>query len=359
MDANQQAAQETSSSAVVIPSDEKSYAEWRQTGKLPEAKAKPATDGNAKPVKADSDSDGDEPTGQKSAPDSETGNENKGKIKTRSNAQIRLDEILEDLKKANLSPSELKNFKRELKAEQVKAAPEQTEKPPERPKRPKRADYYDQDDPDTAYETAMDDYESKVREFDRQETIREFKRTQAEEHTREELHAQLSDAKTRYGEEASKTIFETCALIVDDPAIPGAIKAIINNSPVLVDLMHVIGSKPDELKAFIELAKTDPGQAIRQAVLTERLVMNELEKASKGNVKQKEDEQVEEPEASQRDESGKFIPKKVTKAPPPPEEVGGSKGAPPDEVDSAFKAKDFASYRAAQNRKDLAKAKGL
>jgi hypothetical protein len=358
MDANNVAVEATPSAAVEIPKDEKAYAEWRQTGKLPEAKAKPAKDDSDSASGSDA---GDKP-GQKSAPAPEAGKETQEKTKTRSNAQIRLDELLEDLKSAGLSPSELKTFKREaVKTEQARETPEPTVKLPERPRRPKRADFYDKDDPDEAYEAAMDTYEEEVRKFDRQEAVAEFQRLQAEENTTKELTAKLATAKKRYGDEAGSTIISTVGKILGDNKIPGAIKAIINDSPVLVDLLHVIGSKPADLQEFIDLAHSSPGQAIRKAILLERLVMEELEKGTgKGEKAEPEKEETGDEETPERDDKGKFVsPKKITKAPPPPEEVGGSKGAPPDEVEAAAKAKDFASFRSAANRRDLARAKGM
>jgi hypothetical protein len=357
MDANLQAGQEAPSAPVVIPKEgSKEYSEWRMTGKLPDAKGKPVKDA----TENTSDSESDDKSEQKSAPASEAGKDTQEKTKSRSTAQTRLEEILADLKHAGLSPAELKTFKREAKAELAKESPEQPVKPPERPKRPKQSEFYDQDDPEAAYEAAMDEYESKVREFDRKETIEEIKRTSAEEKTQSELQAQLNSAKERYGDEIGSVIISTNKEILDDPKIPLAVKAMINRSSVLIDLLRVIGSKPDELRKFIDLARSDPGEAIEQIVETQRLVKEELQKISKGNDKEEKPEPEEVVEESPRDGNGKFVsPKKITKAPPVPEEVGGNKGTPPDEADSAFKARNFEAFRAAQNRKDLARIKGV
>jgi len=108
------------------------YAEWRQTGKLPEAKPTQPKGESAPPK--ESSAEGEEPKG-KSAPASETGNKDQEKQKPpRDNAATRLNELLDDLRKAGLTPAELKTFKREVKeaekaVEQPKAAPEKTENP--------------------------------------------------------------------------------------------------------------------------------------------------------------------------------------------------------------------------------------
>jgi hypothetical protein len=57
--------------------------------------------------------------------------------------------------------------------------------------------------------------------------------------------------------------------------------------------------------------------------------------------------------------TGKFTPaKKVSDAPPPPREAGGTAAPPADEVETAAHANDFSRFRSASNRRDLAKRKG-
>jgi hypothetical protein len=364
MDENTPTGNETPSAPVTIPADSKAYAEWRMTGKVPEPKAddKPAN-GAAQTSGIPSDS-GDKP-GQKSAPAPEAGKEPKETNEDRRSAKARLDEVLTDLKKAGLSPSELKTFKREAqKIEQVKAAPETTEKPPERPKRPKMSDFMDKDDPEAEYETAMDVYESKNREIDRLEAVREFQRTTDEQNRRREFTEKLSDAKQRYGEDAQKVITTTVGEIISDAKIPGAVKAIIEESPVMVDLLYVIGSKPEDYAALLELARNQPGQAIRQIAHLERMVQEELTKG-KGNGNGKEAKpaeaegaEEEEGETPERDESGKFVSRKVSKAPPPGVDIGGHKGTPKDIKEADIRTVPFNQYRDEMNRRDMAKRSG-
>jgi len=115
----------------------------------------------------------------------------------------------------------------------------------------------------------------------------------------------------------------------------------------------VMGSNADELAEFVSLAKTNPGAAIRKLVLVEKLVQEELAKG--GTPKASSNG-----ETAQRDETGKFLPaKKTTSAPPPPRETSGRSSPPPDAVDRAVKEDDFAAYRAEQNRREIARRKGL
>ena len=100
---------ESSPATLEVPRDGAAYAEWRQTGKLPEAKpAQPK--GESAPPK-ESSAEGREPK-EKVAPASEAGNKEQEKPKPpRDNAASRLNELLEDLRKAGLTPAELKTFK--------------------------------------------------------------------------------------------------------------------------------------------------------------------------------------------------------------------------------------------------------
>jgi hypothetical protein len=332
------------SQAVEVPKNSEDYAKWRLTGALPEKPQKAPADGDAKP----SDSDAAGKADEKGAPASEAGKETKGKEQQpRSTAATRLNEILADLKTAGLSPAELKTFKREhQKPLPVIAAPEKPVEPVERPKRPK---YEDFEGDNEAYEAAMDKHEESLAEWKAEQAIERFKKNESDKATRNELTSKLAEAKTRYGEEAQSVITTTVGQIVGDAKISMEIKRIINESPVLVDLMFVMGQKAEDLADFINTAQVDPGAAIRKVILLERLVMEELTK--KKPAKADGDEEELEVVATTL--------KKLTKAPPPPEELGGHKGGLPDEVAEAGKDGDFARFRRTANSRDLARAKGL
>jgi SepF-like predicted cell division protein (DUF552 family) len=356
MDENTQAAAEIPSSAAEAPIEipkGKDYASWRMTGKLPDASKAPAS-GDAQGSE-NSDPDGDKPDGEKGAPDSETGKETKEpkQAKTRSNAQTRLEEVLGILKEEDLTPAKLKALKAEVtdlrtrlgKTQAIEPS-EQPAKPPERPKRPKYADFEGNED---AYEAAMDKHEEDLAAWKADQAIERFKKEQADDSTRKELSEKLSEAQERYGEEAQQIITSTVGKIVGDAKIPMEIKRIINGSPVLVDLMYVMGQNPEDLQDFIETARANPDAAIRKAVMLERLVMEEL--TGKSDKKAKPDEKAEvKPAASS---------KKINNAPPPPEELGGSKGTPADEVAEAGKTGNFSLFRRTANARDLARAKGF
>jgi hypothetical protein len=293
---------------------------------------------SAESAPAKESSDGDKP--EKTAPAPEAGKPQQEK-KPRSNAESRLEEILSDLRTAGLSPSELKSFKREVRQEQAKAAPEPPVKPPA-PAVKKLEDY----DSIEAYLEDLADQKANQR----LEAYRAEERQKAEQKV---ISDKLAEAKTRYGDDAESRIRSTAKSVFNDEQIPMAVKALANDSPVLVDLMYVMGSDPNELDEFVSLAKSNPGAAIRKLVLVEKLVQEELAKGGTPKASGNGD-------APERDESGKFLPaKKVTSAPPPPRETSGRSSPPPDAVKRAIDDGDFLSYRAEQNRRDIAKRKGL
>jgi hypothetical protein len=309
-----------------IPTGGPEYLEWRKTGKLPSAESAPAKE-----------SDGEKP--EKPAPAPEAGKP--PQEKKRSNAESRLEEILSDLRTAGLTPSELKTFKRELKQEQAKAAPEPPAKPPASVK--KLEDY----DSVEAYLEDLSDRKA----AQRLEAYIAGEQKKAEQKV---ISDKLAEAKKRYGDEAEDQIRSTARDVFNDDGIPMAVKAMANDSPVLVDLMYVMGSNADELADFVSLAKSNPGAAIRKLVLVEKLVQEELArggtpKTANGNG-----------DAPQRDETGKFLPaKKTTSAPPPPRETSGRSSPPPDESETAVKEGNFAVYREVENRREIARRKGL
>jgi hypothetical protein len=325
----------TQATAVLeVPSnpDSTEYADWRLTGKIPAApKPKPEDPApSTYTVKS-----------EKAAPVSETGISQQEP--RHSKAERRLTELLEDLKRAGLSPSELKTFKREAqKTAEAARPPEQTVKPAdEAPKRPKYEDFKTLEE----YQAAEDKYHEDATEYRIQKALKEDRARQAQEAGQREMRERLQKAKERYGEGADTRIIQTAKDIFNNGDVNPAVKAVLNDSDVLVDVMYVMGSKAEDLAEFLEEAKTAPGKAIRRAVLLERLVKEELAKSIKEPARKASEEPEEEEEPPPA--------KKVTKATAPPREASGNASTPPDVVQSAVSANDARRYFAEQNRRDL------
>lgn len=333
---------------IEVPQDHNSqeYAEWRLTGKTPEPKPAPT---ETKP-KADPAPAKKEPS-EKTAPVSETGNHTQQERKP-SKAEQRLSDLLEDIRQTGYTPAELKTLRKqaqaETKAEPPKATPEPTAKPAEL-KKPKLEDFKTLDD----YEAARDKYYEDLATDKAQKAVEADRVRQANEAQQRTMRERLDKAKERYGDGADTQIVQTARDIFNANDVNPAVKAVLNDSDVLVDLMYALG-KGEDFQEFLSEAKTNPGKAIRRAVLIEKLVKEELAKGPRST------DTVETPA---RDASGKFqkseseppAEKPTTKAPPPPRESSGRASAPPDELQAAIAANDTARYMREANRRDIAR----
>lgn len=340
-----------------VPSEKAAYDHWRRTGEVkPKAESAPAKkSSDTKPAGA-GEGEGDQASG--TAPESETGKKQEHKP---SKAEARLNELLEDLRKAGFTPAELKTFRKEAaKTDPSRAAEkaleEHTDKPAGKesgdkaPVRPKESDYKTWEE----YEAARDKYFEDLADYKANQAVVKDRESRAREAAEKDMLERVNKAKERYGEGADVTIVSTAKTVFNDQAIPGVIRQMAGDSPVLVDLMYALGSDAAKLAEFVDLAKTNPSQALRKLIVMEGLVQQELAKSSR----------VGGDDAPVRDESGKFVSdkppeKKTTSAPPPPKAVSGRSGPPADEVASAVDAGDFRSYREAANRRDLARRKGM
>jgi hypothetical protein len=355
------AANEAPTSFELPKSSGPEYVEWRKTGKLPEKPKQEPPKKEAPAASKESSDEGTQASGE--APASEPGNQQQER-KPKSNAETRLNELLNDLRRAGLSPAELKTFKREAqqaaKTEQPQAPPEKTEQPAatdDGPKEPNPEDFKTWDE----YQAALRKYSKELTQHEVKKAIEADRAQRRMEEAQREMQSKLTSAKQRYGDEAEGTIRSSAQEIMGDQNIPAAVKQMLNESPVLMDVLYVMGSKAEEFGEFLESARSNPSQAIRKLVLVEKLVQEELAGKTTAAPAHAESGDGGQP---QRDASGKFVKgeappaKQVTKAPPPPREASGRAAAPADEVEGAAKDGDFARYRAAANRRDLARRQG-
>jgi hypothetical protein len=350
-------AQAAPSPAIEVPRESAAYAEWRQTGKLP---AQPKNEASA--ASQDHSAAGEKPA-EKSAPASEAGKGTQERKPARDNAAARLNELLDDLRRAGFTPAELKTFKREAqqRTDTPAAAPakepasEQTANPAE-PKEPKAEDFATYEE----YKAAERKYYRDLTQFEVNKALKSDRDQRAAEASQQTVRQKMEEAHGRYGDEGVDVISSAARALAgngkDIPAsIPAAVGQMIDGSEVWPDLLFTLGGKAEDLAAFVQLARTDPGGAIRKVVLMERLITEELAKGGKPGAGAGE---------TGRDESGKFVAekktpeKKTTSAPPPPREVSGRGTAPPDEIEGAVKNNDFRRFRQSQNSRDVARIRG-
>lgn len=314
---------------------------WRMTGELP-GKAESA------PAKEDSATDKVE-----TAPASEAGHQEKPK---RDNAETRLKELLADLKTAGLTPAELKTFKREAAAAQPKAESTPAPKPevkvmpvssPEAPKEPSIDDpKYTGDEGWKLYEADVRKYNREFSEFTAKQAVEKFKQETIQKQQAEKVAKEFEAAQSKYADYKDKTQPLIDALTAELQAAPEAktihpvVLDAIGSNPLCAEILYVIGPEKD---AFLALARSNPVAALEKVAVIKHLISEELAKSPK--------------EDKPRDEKGQFQgtpEKKITGAPPPPKEFGGTAAAPGDKVGEAVQKRDFASYKNEMNRREMA-----
>jgi hypothetical protein len=302
------------------------------------------------------------------APASEPG---KFRQEQKSGAETRLAEVLADLKTAGLTPAELKTFKREARAAaasetDVKPASSPAPKQPEGLKPPVKPDFANWTGSWPELEAAKDKYYEDLTDYKSAKAIQDFRDGETARVAMAKATSDVAAAQERYGAESGKTIVETAqALGFGTPEqqaaseIPGTIKALIDQSSVMVDLLYTLGEKPEAFQEFLALAKSNPGGAIRKLVVMEGLVIDELAKGAKPAAAAASAAGA---ETGARGEDGRFLAppapaKTASKAPRPPAEVSGHATPPADSVEAAFASGNPTAFFDAANRRDLAARK--
>jgi hypothetical protein len=314
------------------PSGTPEYAEWRLHGTIPD-KTPPADSSTADPAK--------EPTADAGAPPAQKQQERTGKPKT----EKRFQDIL----------SERNQLRAELDALKAKPATEQP-KPVQQPQVGDREPTVEDKNPDGTHKFKT--YE----EFVKAQARYEIRLELAAERQREQQQAQLkaveakvNEAKSRYEnfDEVSRPFVKA---FVDDQQIPMALKVMVSESEVWPDLVFTIASDAEARESFVQMAKTNPGKAIRYIAKVESLIQEELAKET----------------TVARDANGQFskpepkIPAKrgPESAPPPPIEIGNRGAGPMDESQRAISALEkgdnraFREYMRAENAKEIRARRG-
>lgn len=123
------------------------------------------------------------------------------------------------------------------------------------------------------------------------------------------------------------TDFDTVALNPDLPIKAGSVPdAFVLDSEHGADVLYYLGQHPDVLDS---INKMNPLRQARELFAIEQKLAKPATSATR-----------------------------VTRAPAPPHEVAGQGTVPPDEVEQALADDDFQAYKAAENRKAIALAKG-
>lgn len=329
-----------------VPTEPEAYAEWRQTGKLPD------TPDNSKPSKreAPASSKSVDDKSEKVAPVSET-----GKQQGRPNAEDRIKQLASDRdswkKRAEALEAGKKDATPDSSPGPAKDAKADSSSAPEglsRPVEPKQEDFDSWD----KYKAAERQYIEDLAEFKAAELFEKRERQQQQKAQTQEMQKRLDEAKERYGAEAEPKIIETAKTVFDDKAVAPALKIAMGRSEVLVDALYVMGSDAEEFADYLQLAKSDPLEALRKWFTVEALVKEELGKGSSAKPT--------EGAAPARGTDGKFLSDKpAKKLPPAPRtELNGNASPPGDERERAVTKGDFRSFKADADRRDMARLRG-
>ena len=330
--------------AIEIPREGKARTEWQVSGKLTEAK-KPSS--KADSTTAPPADEAQAESGTRTAPEAESTQEPKKAGKRTSDAGTRLTEILDDLKRAGLTPAELKTFKREAQQEAKKAesqpAPAKQEAPKAKaPVKPNIDDFKTLAEYDDAHDKWVDEMTS----YKATEAVAKMRAEDAQKVAEREFQSKIDEAKSRYPD-LIETIEPARQAIFEDKDVHPAVKAMVDASPVFTDLLYVMGKKTDDLKRLTALAKTNPIEALREVVLLDALVREERS----GKTEEKKAD-------ASKEEPAKVPAKRVPNAPDPGYEVSGNNAAPPDVVGGAVKRNDFSTFQQEMNRRSIARRKG-
>lgn len=321
--------------------------DWNRTGNQPTKADSATADEKDKTAAPDS-----APDKKKTASASDSATEEKDKsqkphLKTKEDTEKRIQELLDRAKRAEDALA--------AKAQPEKRDDKQVSQPaPVAVKVPSLKTFVDEyfakpENKGKSYEDGVEAWQE-MRDAENAKQVEQRMRNQiAQEAASREFQVKAQEAKERYPDLDQKVPVAFKALAMD-PQIPAAIKAMLDGSDVLLDVMYTLGSDPVELATFVHLAKTDPGAAIRKFVVTESLVKEQLKAAGKNTTTARGEDgkfKADADAASKKEASAETKPR----APKPPSEVGGRGTAPEDALKEAAKAGKFGDFEAEMNRR--------
>jgi hypothetical protein len=263
---------------------------------------------------------------------------NKQETHRKPGAEARIRELTARAKQLEMELEEARKLK-ETKADSSparKTEAKPVDPPPTRPK-PTHADKDAEGKPKYG---SYEDFVEDLADWKAEQRLAAQAREQQVTQQRQALGKQLEEARGRYTDFDSVT--NPLIQEMSKPGISREVLAVINDSPVLADLLYTIGGTEASKADFLEACRTNPGKALRVALLVEQEVVKELGTAKAATKKAGDGEAEATPAALK------------PRAPKPPAEVGG-RGAPGEDVlISAAKSGDFRSFEAEQTRRALA-----
>jgi len=314
------------------------YSQYRQSGELP-ARFKPAETADPAPAdKPETASEGDEPesAGESEAPK----DQHQEPIRKPRTAAQRIAQIEAAVEKEwdkdepdviriaqlNATISKIRGGS-ERKTEPAPVTPPQSQPIQQQPQytRPKPTAEDKNQDGSAKYGT-YEEFVEELADWKAEQRWVNAQREVAAHAQAQELEAKVAAARTRH-ENFDEIHWPALNAIVGNQSVAPAVKAMLNDSANLPDVLFTIGSDPKTLASFVAMAERSPGQALRYIAKVESLIDEELAKGSGEDPPEKAPE-----------------PKK-SQAPKPPSPVGGASSRAFDVSDESLSADDWARKR--------------
>lgn len=186
---------------------------------------------------------------------------------------------------------------------------------------------------------SYEDYVEDLADWKAEQRIAAAQREQRQAQELQTLSGKLEEARARY-ENYDSVAKPVLTELFKPNAAPQQVLNKLGRSPVMADILYVIGGTEASKNDFIAACKDNPDKALDMVYLLEQEVMAELKKA---RTKPASEEHRDDTPASPK-----------PRAPKPPSEVGGRGAVAEDTLISAAKAGDFRSFDAEQTRRALA-----
>lgn len=231
------------------------YAQWRISGELPE---KPK-ETQQKPVIEEA------ATSQVEEGESATPRQQE---KVLSPAEKRIKELLAENKRLKAESETAKTPKPEPSSESKPQLVPQT--------RPKPTPEDKNDDGTPKYKS-YEDYVEELADWKAEQRMAVAERERSARDQQRALQAEVEKARGRY-DNLDEVMLPALKTITEAQVAP-VIMQMLDDSEVLPDLLYTLGSDADDLAAFLKMAKSNPGKAIRYLAVTENLIQEELGKA--------------------------------------------------------------------------------
>jgi hypothetical protein len=319
------------------------YAQWRVDGSLPEKKTQPNEADSAT-------ADASKETGSESAPEPEAGKPTQ-ESRRKPGAEARIGELTGRVKQLERELEEARKPKSDKPTQTAESSPAPDPKPESN--RPKPTHDAKDKDGKPLYGT-YEDYIEDLADWKAEQRIAAQQREQSAAQQRQAVSQKLEEARSRYSDYDSVAIPVVQELL--KPGISREVFAVLNDSPVLADLLYTIGGSEQSKADFLAACRSNPSKALRVALLMEQEIVKELGQGK------------EEPQGlAGRNERGQFVAKEEPKTPAkrkpesaaePPIEIGNRGASTLDATERAFKDGDFRSWKAAEDAKDLRRRRG-